>query len=109
MPSIGTYHRSDRIPNCLIGATKRWGFQFEPWKVFDFPLENSGMDITYLYILVRTNLPVYVQVYRIPDGAASAGVKGLEPLHVDRGTALEAARKGQRIRIRASEGGHSGW
>ena len=48
MPSIGTYHRSDRILNCRIGATNRWGFQ--PWKVFDFPLENSGMDIQTLGI-----------------------------------------------------------
>jgi hypothetical protein len=43
VPSIGTYHRSDQILNCPIGATNRWGFQ--PWKVFDFPLENSAMDI----------------------------------------------------------------
>ncbi len=43
MPSIGMYHRSDRVLNCRIGATNRWGFK--PWKVFDFPLENSGMDM----------------------------------------------------------------
>ena len=55
MPSIGTYHRSDRILNCRIGATNRWGFQ--PWKVFDFPLENSGMDIPRPHSSLPTTLP----------------------------------------------------
>ncbi len=43
MPSIGLYHRSDRLLNCLIGATNLW--VFKPWKVLAFPLENSGMDM----------------------------------------------------------------
>ncbi len=50
MPSIGTYHKSDRILNCRIGATNRWGFQ--PWKGFDFPLEICG-KFRYGYALTR--------------------------------------------------------
>ncbi len=51
MPSLGTYHRSDRILNRRIGARNRWGFQ--PWKVFDFPLENSGMDIDTVLAVIQ--------------------------------------------------------
>ncbi len=43
----------------LVLACTYWG---------NLVLAGSG---TYLYILVRTNLPLFVQVYRIPDGRSA--------------------------------------
>jgi hypothetical protein len=66
VPSIGTYHRPDRLLNCLIRATKLW--VSKPLKVLAFPLENSGMGMY--------NEACYIRIQQQASAAADSDVAG---------------------------------